>query len=61
MHLLGSEDDLSTLRWQLVHRLREGQQPLDDASLIEHLRNTVVNQIAIDQPRYSGFITATTR
>ena len=32
--------------------------PLDTPGLAEHLRHTVVNQIAIDQPRYHGFKTA---
>jgi hypothetical protein len=47
--------DLSTLRWQLVHALREGMLPLDHPGLAEALRETVVNQLAIDQPKYSGF------
>ena len=33
--------------------------PLQSDLLQEHLRTTVVNQIAIDQPRYAGFKTAT--
>lgn len=56
--LLGREGSLGELRWALVSALRDGSQALDDEGLIEHLRNTVVNQIAIDQPRYSGFRTA---
>lgn len=57
--LLGETGDLDTLRWRLVHALRDGSMPLDNVELQAHLRNTVVNQIAIDQPRYSGFKTAT--
>lgn len=53
-----SEDDLESLRWRLVNELRDGAQSLDDGALKAHLRETVVNQIAIDQPRYSGFRTA---
>jgi hypothetical protein len=56
--LLNSEGALADLRWQLVNGLREGSVALDDPQLAEHLRTTVVNQIAIDQPRYSGFKTA---
>jgi aminoglycoside phosphotransferase (APT) family kinase protein len=56
--LMGSADDLDTLRWQLVHALRDGSMALDNVGLQAHLRTTVVNQIAIDQPRYSGFKTA---
>ena len=58
VELLGIEGSLADLRWRLVHSLRDGSQSLSDPGLIEHLRATVVNQIAIDQPRYSGFKTA---
>jgi hypothetical protein len=56
--LFDSQEDLSTLRWQLVHGLRDGSIALDTPGLQAHLRETVVNQIAIDQPRYSGYQTA---
>jgi aminoglycoside phosphotransferase (APT) family kinase protein len=59
--LLGRDDDLDALRWRLVDRLRDGSMALDAAGLTEHLRATVVNQIAIDQPRYSGFAAATSQ
>lgn len=55
----GSDEDLEQLRWRLVRELRDGSQPLEDPRLQVHLRQTVVNQIGIDQPRYSGFKTAT--
>ena len=53
--LLGNDQDIMTLRWQLVNSLRDGSQDLADPLLQEHLRQTVVNQIAIDQPKYSGY------
>ena len=56
--LFSDDGDLETLRWQLVKGLRDGSMPLDSPGLKEHLRSTVVNQIAIDQPIYSGFKTA---
>lgn len=56
--LFGSRDDLSTLRWRLTRGLRDGSIPLDMPGLAEHLRITVVNQLAIDQPRYPGLQTA---
>ncbi len=49
-----SDADLASLRWRLVHALRDGSQPLDDERLRSYLRNSVANQVAIDQPRYSG-------
>lgn len=60
-NLLGADGSLSELRWQLTRALRDGTMALDAPGLAEHLRATVVNQIAIDQPRYSGFRTATAR
>ncbi len=58
--LLG-EGTLSDLRWRLVHGLRDGSTTLDLPGLSDHLRETVVNQVAIDQPKYSGFKTAVAR
>ncbi|MCB1691388.1 MAG: phosphotransferase family protein [Pseudomonadales bacterium] len=49
---------LADLRWRLVNGLRDGSLSLDDERLTAHLRQTVVNQIAIDQPRYTGLATA---
>lgn len=59
--LLDHEGDLTALRWQLVEGLRDGSVTLDAPGLAEHLRATVVNQVAIDQPRYSGFLAAAAR
>ena len=57
-NLLGADESLEALRWRLVHALRDGSMPLDHPGLAAHLRETVVNQVAIDQPKYSGFKTA---
>jgi aminoglycoside phosphotransferase (APT) family kinase protein len=56
--LLDSDDEIEPLRWRLVEALRDGSMPLDEPGLADHLRSQVVNQLAIDQPRYSGFRTA---
>jgi aminoglycoside phosphotransferase (APT) family kinase protein len=53
--LLGADGDVETLRWQLVESLRDGSMPLNAPGLDEHLRSSVVNQVAIDQPGYSGY------
>jgi len=58
--LFSSTDDLETLRWRLVSELRDETMALDSAEVQAHLRATVVNQIAIDQPKYSGFKAAIT-
>lgn len=59
--LLDADGSLLELRWKLVHAIREDVIGLGDTRLHEHLRATVVNQIAIDQPKYSGFKTAAAR
>ena len=57
--LLGTDKGgLSEHRWRLVQALRDGDLDLEAPGLTEHLRATVVNQLAIDQPRYSGLETA---
>jgi len=58
--LFQSDQDLDALRWRLVLGLRDKQMSLDNEALQNHLRQTVVNQIAIDQPNYSGFKKAVT-
>ncbi len=56
--LLGRDGDLESLRWTLVRSLRDNEIALDHPGLAEYLRESVVNQVAIDQPGYSGFKTA---
>ena len=59
--LLDADGPLLDLRWKLVHAIRDDRIALDDPKLHKHLRATVVNQIAIDQPKYSGFRSAAAR
>ncbi len=56
--IFNSEETINELRWALTRRLREGSGELDDPKLLEYLRFIVVNQVAIDQPNYSGYKTA---
>ena len=56
--LLHEGGDLESLRWTLVRGLRDHTIPLDRPGLAEALREAVVNQVAIDQPSYSGYKTA---
>lgn len=49
---------LDELRWKLVKELRSQAIELDAPGLEDYLRFTVVNQVAIDQPKYSGLKTA---
>ena len=58
--LLGARGDapIDGLRRRLAEGLRDGSLGLDHPGLADHLRATVVNQLAIDQPRYSGLAAA---
>ena len=52
--LFQSDEGLDVLKRRLVTELRDKQISLDNEVLQNHLRQTVVNQVAIDQPKYSG-------
>ena len=49
---------LEHLRARLCQGLRSGEIECDHPGLAEHLRNTAANQLAIDQPSYSGLAVA---
>jgi len=53
--LLNTTGTVDELRWDLVHALRDKSMDLDRPDLHVYLRESVVNQVAIDQPKYSGF------
>lgn len=53
--LLGIEDTLDRQNRELCRRIRAGQIPIDAPLLGEHLRETTLAKVAIDQPNYSGF------
>lgn len=53
-----STQSLLDLRWQLCRELTAGSMNLDSEQLQNHLRMTTANQVAIDQPKYSGLRTA---
>ena len=48
-------EQVTTLRWRLVHALRDGSMPLETPGLADYLRTSVAHQVAIDQPKYSAF------
>jgi aminoglycoside phosphotransferase (APT) family kinase protein len=59
--LFGSDEGLEVLRGRLCQGLRDGSVVLDRPGLADHLRTTAVNQLAIDQPKYSGLAVALSR
>ena len=56
--MFSSNQDLGALRERLVKSLRDRTLSLENEDLRVHLRTTVVNQTAIDQPNYSGLTRA---
>lgn len=54
--LLEVTDELGTpaLNEELSRAIRDGQLEIDDPKLREHLKTTTIQQLLIDQPRYSG-------
>jgi hypothetical protein len=50
---LVGEGDLAELRWKFVHALRS-ESCAHDSRLHEHLRLTVADRLAVDQPTYSA-------
>ncbi|MEO2195437.1 MAG: DUF6285 domain-containing protein, partial [bacterium] len=57
-NLLGVDLPLGELRLLLAEGLRDGTIAVDADGLVGHLRQTVVNQVLIDQPTYPGCIAA---
>ncbi|MFV0278227.1 MAG: DUF6285 domain-containing protein [Parahaliea sp.] len=53
--LLELEGDLDSLNRELVQRIRQGAFDSDDAALLDHLKATTLDKIAIDNPRYSTY------
>ena len=57
--LSGSEDQsTSDLNRVLSDRIRAGDLTAETPGLLSHLKKTVIAQVEIDQPRYSGLQTA---
>lgn len=53
--LLGHSGDVRTLQEELTLAIRDGSLPISNEKLKAYLRQTISNQVAIDQPKYSGY------
>ncbi len=53
--LLGRDGSLAELNQILCRRIRSGEVGIDDAPLIEHLWQTTLAKLAIDQPNYAAY------
>ena len=56
--LLGRDGTLDQLNRALAARIAAGDITLQTSGLAEHLKQTTLDKVAIDQPSYSGFKTA---
>ena len=53
--LLGKEGSLEALNRELCEKIDKGEITLDTPGLHEHLWQTTLTKLAIDQPKYSGY------
>ena len=52
--LLGHDGDFAGLNAELCDRLASGELTLDDPRVLAHLKASIIDQVKIDQPNYSG-------
>jgi hypothetical protein len=57
--LLDRTGSLDELNRDLCRRIRAGELDLDTPGLAEHLRETTLAKLAVDQPRYAAYRRAT--
>jgi hypothetical protein len=57
--ILGRDGDLNQLNRELCRRIRDSSISWDNQELADHLTRSTIAKVAIDQPGYSGFKTAT--
>ena len=53
--LLGRPGSLDELNRELCRRIRAGELDLETPGLAEHLRETTLEKVAVDQPRYAAY------
>jgi len=53
--LLGHAGSLDELNRELCSRIRAGELDLETPDLAEHLRETTLEKVAVDQPRYAAY------
>lgn len=52
--LLGHDGDRETLTRELARRIRDGSIPIDDATVLEHLRTGLEEALRINNPKWIG-------
>jgi hypothetical protein len=56
--LLEMDGDLESLNRELSERIRARAIDLDAPGLLDHLRRSVLDKLAVDQPKYSAYLAA---
>ena len=56
--LLGHEASLDEMNRELCGRIENGELTLDTPGLADHLWAITMTKLAIDQPKYSGYVRA---
>jgi hypothetical protein len=59
--LLGHEGELEELNRELCKHIREGKIDIESSALRQHLEQTTLDKVMIDQPNYSGLKIAKSR
>ena len=52
--LLGHDGDFAGLNAELCDRLAAGELTVNDPKVLAHLKASIIDQVRIDQPNYSG-------
>ena len=52
--LLGHDGDFAELNAELCDRLAAGELTVSDPQVLAHLKASIIDQVRIDQPNYSG-------
>lgn len=57
--LLGKEGSLKELNRELSQQIRDGEITLDNPELMDHLNKFAIEELGVDNPRYSAYRKAT--
>jgi hypothetical protein len=58
--LMGEKGDFATLNTALCQAIRQGTIDITAPALLAHMRVSIIDQVQIDQPNYSGLKAALT-
>jgi hypothetical protein len=56
--LFGHEAELDELNAELCRKIRSRELTVRDSALLDHLRQSTLDRLAIDNPRYSAYLRA---